>query len=136
MMGDWEKVRYKIDKSIYSKTKIGIKTREMYGSALDNFNTELEDLDSKKAEINRVNQLVANDEDREKLSASMASTASLYEKIKNAVIYERSLLPSTVNAVFDSFVSDEVHINSPLDSNSESYRQAVALVEQLRRARN
>jgi hypothetical protein len=133
-MGHWEQVRYKIDESVYVKTKVGIKTRKIYGAALDDFNTDLDDLEAKKAEIERVTQLIANKEDRERLSNNMTSTASFYEKLKNAVLYERSLLPATVNAVFDSFVSD-VSLGSPLDSNSESFRNAIALVEQLRRQR-
>lgn len=136
MMGDWEKVRYKIDVSLYKGTKIGYKTRQIYGSALDDFNTGLDDLDAKKAELERVKNLIEDDEGRERIGSTMTSAVTLYEKLRNTVLYERSLLPPTVNAVFDSFAADEMEISSPLDGNSESFRNALALVEQLRSAKN
>lgn len=140
MEGHWERVKDKLDRQFYKSPRLGYRTRELFGAALDDFNTDYEELDSKKDEVERVIKNIPDKEVRDKLYASMtASTASSYDKLRAAVIHERELLykDRNVNSVYDSFLPAETKASPPKQLSTRSvfeddeYRQAVALIDRL-----
>lgn len=141
-MSTWEDIRSRVDPNAYGKGgKLGYKTRTTFGSALDNFPLDLEDLEDKKTAVYSAINQVENPEEKAKLEKSLTlSIASTYEKMKNAVLYERSLAPEptvTVNSAFDAFLPEEdsapeVEISSGF--NEQSLNQALQMVERLKRS--
>jgi len=133
-MSHWESVKSRVDKTVYSKGgKIGYKTREIFGPALDDFDPNLEDLEQKREAVHKAISKVADPTNRETLEKTMTlSIAASYEKLRTTINYEKGLVPVTTNAVFDSFLPEETSIDS--DFNEASYRESLKLVESLRRA--
>jgi hypothetical protein len=133
-MSHWESVKPLVDKTVYGKGgKIGYKTREIFGSALDDFDPNLEDLEAKREAVHKAIGKVADPTNRETLEKSMTlSIAASYEKLRSTINYEKTLAPAAINAVFDSFLPEETPIAS--DFNESSYRESLKLVESLRRA--
>ncbi len=135
-MSDWESIRGKVDRTLYKGTKVGFKTREIYGSALDDFNPDLEDLEDKKTAVMNAIGKISDPTHRETIEKNMTlSFAASYEKLRNTVNYERSLVPPPRplnDAVFDSFAPDEPTL--AVSFNEDSYRKGVQLIESLKRA--
>jgi len=142
MEGHWESVKDKLDRSFYKSPRIGYRTREQFGPALDDFNTELEELDAKKAEVYRVINNIPDQELREKFLNNMTmSIASTYDKLKGAVVHERGLLYSNKisnSATYDSFLTTPEVVPAPKLSSKaptksvleqEHYLEALKLIE-------
>jgi hypothetical protein len=135
-MSDWQSIRGKVDRTVYKGSKVGFKTREIYGSALDDFNPDLEDLEDKKTAVMNAIGKISDPAHRETIEKNMTlSFAASYEKLKNTVNYERSLVPEPrplTDAVFDSFAPQEPAI--AVSFNEASYRKGLELIESLKRA--
>lgn len=143
MDNHWEKVRDRLERSYYKSPRLSYRTREMFGPALDDFNTDLEDLEAKKAEVNRVISKIQDPDSRERVQNSMGmSIASTYEKLRGAVVHEREIIysiPVTSAATFDSFLTESkasprpalkrVAGAAPNVFERQSYIDALALIE-------
>lgn len=134
-MSNWESIKSQVDRTLYKGTKLGYKTRESFGPALDDFNPNLEELEDKRLAVQGAIAKIADPVHRDTIEKNMTlSIAGSYEKLKNTVNYERSLVPPPrplTDAVFDSFLPQEPAIADSF--NEASYRKGLKLIESLRR---